>query len=201
MLAKALALLAVGGLTAFSATVTNGGFESGDLTGWTVLQTNPTPVVDTSNPNSGTYSLHLGTAAGPEPLGDGSIYQNIGIVTPGDLLSFWYRTFTTDTITFDWQDAYITNSAGGTILATIFHQDTSNLTWQQQTFDLTPWVGQAIGVEFLVHQDGFGDDTSMNVDDVAVLHPTPEPFSAGLSITGLGAIIVAIRRKRSSQSN
>jgi hypothetical protein len=39
--------------------------------------------------------------------------------------------------------------------------------------DLSPWVGQTIRVKFLVHQDDFGDLTSMFVDDVAVLVPGP----------------------------
>ena len=31
--------------------------------------------------------------------------------------------------------------------------------WTQTTVDLTPYAGQTITIEFLVHQDGFGDDT------------------------------------------
>jgi hypothetical protein len=39
--------------------------------------------------------------------------------------------------------------------------------------DLAPYVGQTIRVKFLAHQDGFGDLTSMFVDDVAVVVPGP----------------------------
>ena len=41
--------------------------------------------------------------------------------------------------------------------------------WHNQTFNMAPYAGQTVRVEFLVHQDGFGDDTSMYVDDVALL--------------------------------
>ena len=38
---------------------------------------------------------------------------------------------------------------------------------QNTTYDLTPYIGQTVTLRFLVHQDGFGDLTSMYVDDVA----------------------------------
>ena len=82
-------------------------------------------------------------------------------------MSFWHWDFTTDSITFDWQDAYITDSSG-TILQTIFHQCLSGGTWIQQTVDMTPYAGQTVRIKFLVHQDGFGDDTAMYVDDVSL---------------------------------
>src|SRR5207247_1236609 len=102
-------------------------------------------------------------------------------------LTFWYWTCTFDSITFDWQDAYITNSAG-TILQTIFHQCTNNQAWVNQTVDMTPYAGQTVRLKFLVHQDGFnppGDVTGMYVDDVQVTvpcgspTPTPTPSPSG----------------------
>src|SRR5947208_16070108 len=41
-------------------------------------------------------------------------------------------------------------------------------TWTNQTFNMAPYAGQTVRIEFLVHQDGFGDDTSMYVDDVTL---------------------------------
>ena len=42
---------------------------------------------------------------------------------------------------------------------------------------MTPYANQTVRIKFLVHQDGFGDDTAMYVDDVALLVPcsTPTP--------------------------
>src|SRR5262249_4769716 len=148
---------------AASAQITNGGFETGDLTGWTIGDVNPSPVIDGTVAHSGTFSALLGTNAGPEPLGDGSLYQTIPVPAAGAVLTFWYQTFTTDSIAFDWQDAYIQDS-NGVILSTIFHV-CQTAPWTQATVDLLPYAGQTIRIAFLVHQDGFGDDTSMNVDD------------------------------------
>jgi len=100
--------------------IVNGGFETGTLAPWTVLGTNPPPVVSNAQPHSGTYSALLGTVSGTEPNGDGSIYQTITVPAGGGTLSYWWYGGTTDTITFDWQDAYITDTSG-TILATIMH--------------------------------------------------------------------------------
>src|SRR5947208_3306793 len=41
-------------------------------------------------------------------------------------------------------------------------------TWTNQTFNMAPYAGQTVRIEFLVHQDGFGDDTGMYVDDVTL---------------------------------
>ena len=51
-------------------------------------------------------------------------------------LSFWHWDCTTDTIDFDWQDAYITDTKGN-ILQTIFHQCGNCQSWVNQTVDLS----------------------------------------------------------------
>jgi hypothetical protein len=161
------ALIGSAGLAASAtAQVVNGGFETGTLSGWTITGMLPTPVASALSPHTGTFSAQLGTLSGSEPLGDSAMYQAVSVPSTGLALTFWYRQATTDSIAFDWQDAYIQNSSG-TILTTIFHT-CANTGWQQAVVDLNPYVGQSIRIAFLVHQDGFGDDTSMNIDDVAV---------------------------------
>jgi hypothetical protein len=82
-------------------------------------------------------------------------------------LSYWWYGGTYDEICFDYQDAYVTDT-NGNILARIQHACNRDLTWESQTFDMTPYAGQTVRIEFLVHQDGFGDDTYMYVDDVTL---------------------------------
>ncbi len=149
--------------------IQNSGFETGSFSpGWVISATNPTPVITTTQVHSGAYSALLGTLSGPEPTGDGSIYQQFTVPANGGILSFWYWPQTTDTVSFDWQEVDITDLSG-TILATIFHQASNAQTWTKQMFDLTPWAGQTVRVKFLVHEDGFGDDTAMYVDDVSLV--------------------------------
>src|SRR6266498_2261309 len=171
----------------------NGGFETGDFTTWVIDGTIPSPVVTNALSHSGRFSAFAG---GNPPLlqfcgfggaasGDSSFYQQFGPVPANATLSFWHWDCNTSFgIDFAWQDAYITDTDGN-ILQTIYHQMLSCQSWVNQRVDLTPWVGQTIGVKFLVHEDGFGDLTSTLVDDVgvfvAVAHgpgtprPTPTP--------------------------
>ena len=127
-------------------------------------------------PHTGTYMAQAGDITGPEPEGDSSFYQEFGPIPANATLTFWHWDFTTDSITFDWQDAYITDP-NGNILQTLFHQCLNTQVWIQENFSLGAYAGQTIRVKFLVHQDAFGDDTGMFVDDVQVTVPcgTPTP--------------------------
>lgn len=160
--------------TTTTTTLPNGDFETGSFAPWVIQATNPTPVVNTTAPHTGTYAAFLGNAVAPEPFGDCSFFQPITVPASGGTLSFWYKPYTTDGITFDWQDAYITNSTGTSILATIMHvcTGTSSTPYQQKTYDLSAFAGQNVGVKFLVHQDGFGDVTDMYVDDITITSTT-----------------------------
>ena len=147
--------------------VGNGGFETGTFAPWIVQDQLPPPVVSTDQAHSGTQSALLGSLSGAEPLGDSSIYQTITVPAGGGTLSYWYFPNTADSITFDWQDAYVTDTSG-TILTTLMHVCENTGAWTNVTFDMAPYAGQTVRIEFLVHQDGFGDDTSMYVDDVTL---------------------------------
>jgi hypothetical protein len=165
----------------------NGGFETGDLTSWTIDGTNNPPVATNSEAHTGTFSGLAGfnpqqntfcTENDNEPLGDSSFYQQFGPVPASATLSFWHKDCTFDSITFDWQDAYITDS-NGNILQTIYHL-CDTVDWTNVTVDMTPYVGQTVRIKFLTHQDGFnppGDVTGQWIDDVILIGPcgTPSP--------------------------
>jgi hypothetical protein len=164
--------------------IQNGGFESGDFTSWTIDGTLDTPLVTNTLSHTGTFSaIALSVTSQPycgsgaEALGDSSFYQQFGPVPAGATLSFWYNTCTTDSITFDWQDAYITDS-NGNILQTIYHQCTNNNAWVNQTVDMTPYVGQTVRIKFLTHGDAFGDLTAQYIDDVALFAPCATPTAS-----------------------
>jgi hypothetical protein len=152
--------------------VPNGGFETGTFSSWTVGGNNPTPVVSTVAAHSGTHSALLGTTGtfGTEPTGDSWIKQTIVVPTGSSTLSFWYKPSTTDSITFDWQEAQIQNTSGN-LLAQVFKVCENDQVWKQVTFDLSPYAGRTVVLYFNVHQDGYGDLTSMYLDDVALSRP------------------------------
>jgi N-acetylneuraminic acid mutarotase len=160
-----------------SGVIQNGGFETGSFSpGWVIDGNSDTPVVTNTLSHSGTYSAFVGDfpegacGRGAETTGDSSFYQQFTVPAGGGILSFWYWTCTTDIITFDWQDAYITDT-NGFILQTIFHQCTNNNAWVQQTVNMAPYAGMTVRIKFLVHEDGFGDLTGLYADDVALYVP------------------------------
>ena len=106
-----------------------------------------------------------------EANGDSSFYQQFTVPAVGSsALSFWHWHCTQDDIEFDWQDAYITD-VNGNVLQTIFHQCSDAEAWTNTTVDTTPFAGQTVRIQFLVHEDNFGDLTGMFVDDVQLLVP------------------------------
>src|SRR5213594_3805002 len=166
-----------------SGIIQNGGFETGSFPPWVILDQNATPVVTDTLAYTGSFSGFVGDAPdgfcgspGAEATGDSSFYQEFTVPAGTSTLSFWHWDCTTDSIVFDWQDAYITDTSG-TILQTIFHQCNDTETWLNAQVDMSSYAGQTVRVEFLVHEDGFGDLTGMYVDDVQLLVPceTPTP--------------------------
>src|SRR3982075_3215366 len=148
--------------------IQNGGFETGTLANWTTGGV-VAPTVSTVQKHSGTYSALDGASSGSEPNGDDFFYQAITIPNTATkaTLTFWYWPATTDTITYDWQEAQVQNTSGAT-LAQIMKVCSNAQAWTQVTYDLTTYKGQTIRIYFNDHQDGYGDLTYMYVDDVSV---------------------------------
>jgi hypothetical protein len=148
--------------------IQNGGFETGTLTNWTTGGV-VAPTVSTVQKHSGTYSALDGASSGSEPNGDDFLYQAITIPSTATkaTLTFWYWPATTDTITYDWQEAQVQNTSGAT-LAQIMKVCSNAQAWTQVTYDLTSYKGQTIRIYFNDHQDGYGDLTYMYLDDVSV---------------------------------
>jgi hypothetical protein len=148
--------------------IQNGGFETGTLANWTTGGV-VSPVISTLQKHSGTYSALDGASSGSEPNGDDFLYQTITIPSTATkaTLTFWYWPSTTDTITYDWQEAQVQNTSG-TTLAQIMKVCSNAQAWTQVTYDLTSYRGQTIRIYFNDHQDGFGDLTYMYLDDISV---------------------------------
>src|SRR5205807_4844423 len=109
-----------------------------------------------------------------------AISQALTVPAGGGTLSFWVWPHSFDSVAYDWQDAYLTDLQGNVLVA-IMHVAWNAQTWTNRTYDLSAYAGQTLRVKFLVHEEGYGDETGMYVDDVAVLPPggcptaTPPP--------------------------
>jgi hypothetical protein len=153
----------------------NGGFEAGGLAPWTAGFTDESggyyrkavPVISTGQQHTGTHSILLGTlaGAGSEPLGDSWVKQTLVVPAGSPTLSFWYYGASQDSIAYDWQELQIQDT-GGHPLAIPWKVCANSQTWTQVNVDLSRFVGRTVVLYFDVHQDGYGDVTSMYLDDV-----------------------------------
>lgn len=166
--------------------VTNPGFETGDLTGWTLSGTDSSPAdngifygVDTADAHSGNYGAYFG------PLGGVLYLSQLLPTVKGDnyVISFWLSE-TPGTI-FPYTNSF-SASFGATTL--ISESDTYNLPYTFFTYDARATSDLTL-LEF-----GFRDDVGyFSFDDVSVAGgapSVPEPPSLALLPMALFALAV-----------
>jgi uncharacterized membrane protein len=149
--------------------ITNGGFETGNFTGWTKGGAD-TPEVSTAQVESGKYSALLGRTAAPEVNGNSYIIQKIAIPSTATkvTLNFYYWPATNDTISYAYQEVLILNTSGKA-LAQVLKVADNGRGWKEVTYDLTSYVGETIELYFGVHGNGYSSDyIYMYVDNVSV---------------------------------
>jgi pimeloyl-ACP methyl ester carboxylesterase len=157
----------VGSRNAVSASqlVANGGFETGNLSGWTVTAGGQFPKIVATGAATGTYALQLGD--GGSGLGSGnlaSIQQTVAIPSSSSAprLSLRYKVQGTDGENWDWMRVYV----NGTQIASWF-SDTNG--WQTFTFDLTAYRGQSVTVNISSWTRDTVAPVNYFVDDVSIL--------------------------------
>ena len=164
---KACACVGVASSTPPS-TITNGDFETTDLTGWTSVGATS---VGTS-PHGGRYAAQVGSTRAT--TGDSSIAQTFTAPSDGGTLSFWYAVHCNDTISYDWATATLKDNTTGTTTKPLAKTCTNTAAWKQNTSALVG--GHSYTLTLLNHDDGAsGDPTYTLYDDVTVTTTAPPP--------------------------
>lgn len=141
--------------------IVNGGFETGNFTGWT--RSGTTSISTTAH--SGSFSAEAGSSSPTN--GNSSIAQTFTAASGTTTLSFWYQVHCPDTVQFDWATATLRDNTAGTTRTILARTCTNNNTWVQVTASIT--AGHSYTLTLTNRDDNFaGDPTFTLFDDVAV---------------------------------
>ncbi|WP_078860775.1 phosphocholine-specific phospholipase C [Streptomyces rubellomurinus] len=145
-----------------AATLVNGTFEAGSLTGWTVAGS---ASATTTATHSGTYAAMVGATTPTN--GDSSVSQTFTAPSGTTRLSFWYRMTTNDTVAYDWATASLTDNTTGTSTTVLPKTCTDTTSWAQVTAAVT--AGHSYTLTLTNHDDNYsGDATYTLYDDVTL---------------------------------
>jgi hypothetical protein len=165
--------------------IVNGGFETGDFTGWTLVGDPQTTFVDTGFTHSGTYAAFLGETGGLGSLSQ-SFLTSIGTKYT---LSFWFAGDGDDPSEFS-------ASVGGNLLVDLVNPQ-FDIDYQKYQYAFIA-SGSSTVLSFSFRDDDF----FLNLDDVSVdIASVPEPASFWLVSLGVPFLIITTKKFRSYISN
>jgi hypothetical protein len=145
--------------------IVNGGFEQGNLSGWTA---SGVTAVTKDHPHGGKYAALIGDPDDPHK-GDSSIRQTFTAAGNQRRLSFWYAVTCRDRegTRYDWATASLRDNTTGTTRTVLPKTCTTDDSWRQAR--TTVFGGHTYTLTLVSHDDGyFGDPLAAKYDDVEV---------------------------------
>jgi serine protease len=149
-----------------SGSLVNGGFETGDFTGWT--RTGTTAIV-TSPVHGGTYADRGGSTAATN--GDSAISQTFAVPAGGGTLSFWYQVHCPDTVAYDWATATLLDTVTNTTTTLLPRTCANTGAWVQVSTSLAAQAGHSVTLTLTSHDDNYATDPTYTLYDDVVRAP------------------------------
>jgi hypothetical protein len=141
--------------------ITNGGFETGNFTGWNTGGTTSISMIA----HSGSFSAEAGSSA-PTP-GDSFVRQTFTAATGTSTLRFWYLVNCPDTVQFDWATATLQDNTTGTTRTILSRTCNAVIVWVQVTASVI--AGHSYTLTLISHDDNSSANPTFTLfDDVAV---------------------------------
>jgi hypothetical protein len=145
--------------------VTNGNFETGSLSGWSIAAGSAST---TSSAHAGSFAAIVGSTS--PSIGDSAIVQTFDVPAAGGTLSFWYNVHCPDTVTYDWATASLRDNTTGTTTTVLPKTCPTSATWTKVSASLV--AGHNVTLTLTSHDDNYvGDATYTWFDDVTISAP------------------------------
>lgn len=148
--------------------IVNGGFETGNLTGWSASGVSGAEkAVRTANYgcHSGSWCARLGLTTPTN--GSSNIAQTFTAPAGSSTLSFYYKVVCPDTVQHDWATATLKDNNTGTTVTALSRTCTNSGSWVKVSHAVT--AGHSYKLTLTSHDDNHpGDATYTLYDDVAV---------------------------------
>jgi pimeloyl-ACP methyl ester carboxylesterase len=148
--------------------ISNGDFESGKLTGWTVTAGGQFPMITThatTSPDGGLYAVQLSDAkTGLGPGKTAAIQQTVYIPTGANapLLGLRYRVMGSDTSSKDWMRVYVDG-------APIVTWSTDSAGWKVFCYDMSAYKGKNVSIKIASSKVDNNGGAFYYVDNISVL--------------------------------
>ncbi|WP_161962424.1 trypsin-like serine protease [Nocardioides speluncae] len=134
--------------------VVNGGFEAGDLSGWTVAGTARTATLLSTGAQAGTRAARLGSTQ--QTNGESTLSQTFTAPAGSSRLSVYYSMTCPDTVRYAWAKVVLLDRTSGQTTTPLGKTCTSGAGWKEVTATVTP--GHSYTLTLVNRDDNHPDD-------------------------------------------